>query len=292
VSGLTSALSGAVPGDCILLTAGTYTLGSNLSIARSGSASAPIVVQGAGSSTIINVNQQVLSLNASYVQLRRLRLTNFPGVGIWLHGATGVVIDSVEIDHSGHELMAIKDGSNHNVIKNSWFHDSGIVVSYFGEAIYIGGSGNPGFPIDYGVTDNQILNNRFGPNIRSESIDMKEGANGTIVRNNSFDGTGTANGMAFGSGSLIATYGSNVLIDGNTFKYGRPHGVVFYAPSQTPMTGNVVSNNSVDLQNILGITGTWYGFNFNVNTNSPSHVTLKCNNTVINGLFANMPCTP
>ena len=46
------------------------------------------------------------------------------------------------------------------------------------------------------------------------------------------------------------------MIDGNTFQYGRPDGIDFYAPNTVTMVGNVVSNNTVDLQNILNIDAT------------------------------------
>ena len=37
------------------------------------------------------------------MHLRKLRLTNFPGMGLWLRGVTGMVLDSVEIDHTDQE---------------------------------------------------------------------------------------------------------------------------------------------------------------------------------------------
>ena len=51
---------------------------------------------------------------------------------------------------------------------------------------------------DFRNTDNQILTNRFGPNVRSEGIDLKEGADRTIVRGNAFDGTGSPPGTGLG----------------------------------------------------------------------------------------------
>jgi parallel beta helix pectate lyase-like protein len=300
MDGLTAALSAALPGDCILMVAGTYSVtvasphSLGLSITKSGTAANPIVIQGAGSSTVLDLNLRMMDLRGSYVQLRRFRITDFPGMGLWLRGVTGVVLDSMEIDHTNQEAIKIVEGSHHNVIKNSHIHDTGIVEPQWGEGIYVGNSGYPGFPLDFGVTDNQILNNYFGPNLRSEGVDLKEGTDRTIVRGNTFDGTGTANTLDMGSGALMAVISSNNVIDGNTFKFGRPDGIDFYAPTTVTMVGNVVSNNTVDLQNILGVTrpyGTW-GFWLTANTNSPSHVILKCNNTVINGTFSNVACTP
>ena len=107
-----------------------------------------VVIEGAGSTTIIDLNQRMMYVDASYVHLRRLRLTDFPGVGLWLRGATGVVIDSVEIDDTQQEAVALKFGSHHNIIRNSWFHDTGTRSPQYGEGIYIGGWDRDGVTLD------------------------------------------------------------------------------------------------------------------------------------------------
>ena len=213
VSQLATALGAAMAGDCIDATTGTYVLGSTLTIARSGTAAEPIVVRGMGSSTVIDVNQRGMFLDASYLHLRRLRLTNFNTAGLWLRGVTGVVLDSVEVDHTLQEAVALKAGSNHNVIKNSLFHDTGIQTPQYGEAIYIGNSGDPGSPLDFEVTDNQILHNHFGPNVRAEAVDLKEGADRTIVRGNYIDGTGAV--FSTGTKTLVAILANDVVVDSN-----------------------------------------------------------------------------
>ena len=182
VSGLTSALSQALPGDCILLAAGTYgvTAGTahtsvGLNITRSGTVAAPIIVQGLGSSTIIDLNQRLMYVDASHIQLRRLRLTDFPGVGLWLRGVTGVVIDSVEVDHTLQEAVALHYGSHHNIIKNSLFHDTGILAPSTARGSTSADRMQDGVTLDVGATDNQVLNNHFGPNVRADAVDVKEG---------------------------------------------------------------------------------------------------------------------
>jgi hypothetical protein len=290
-SGLTSALSQALPGDCILLSPGTYSLTASITIARSGTPSLPIVVQGSGSNTIIDVTQRLMFVDASYFQLRRLRLTNFGRTGLWLRGVTGVVIDSVEVDHTLHEAVAIKNGSNHNVIQNSIFHDTGIEAPEYGEGVYIGGSGNPGYPLDFGVTDNQLLNNHFGPNVRAEGVDLKEGADRTLIRGNFFDGTGTV----FGSGALIGVIANGVIIDSNFMQYGSPQVVAFRMPVTRVMTGNLATRNTIDLEDQFRAqrgTAIPYGFQFQVGTVDPIGAVIACNNVMLNGLLSNRPCTP
>ena len=283
VTELTSALSQAVAGECILLAPGTYTLGASLSIARGGTATSPVIVQGAGSSTIIDVNRQTVTLDASYLHLRKLRLTNFPTVGFWLRGVTGDVLDSIEVDHSQQEAIAIKDGSNHNVIENSLIHDTGLSNGQYAEGIYIGNSGESA-PLDFGVTDNQILNNHFGPYVRAEAIDAKEGSDRTIIRGNYIDGTGAF--YYSGTGTLVAIKSSGVIIDSNYFQQGMNQAVAFEAPVASVMTGNFATNNKIDLRT------TGYGFQFQAGTVSPMGAVISCNNVMLSGQLSNRPCTP
>jgi hypothetical protein len=283
VTELTSALSQAVAGECNLLAPGTYTLGASLSIARGGTATSPVIVQGAGSSTIIDVNRQTVTLDASYLHLRKLRLTNFPTVGFWLRGVTGDVLDSIEVDHSQQEAIAIKDGSNHNVIENSLIHDTGLSNGQYAEGIYIGNSGESA-PLDFGVTDNQILNNHFGPYVRAEAIDAKEGSDRTIIRGNYIDGTGAF--YYSGTGTLVAIKSSGVIIDSNYFQQGMNQAVAFEAPVASVMTGNFATNNKIDLRT------TGYGFQFQAGTVSPMGAVISCNNVMLSGQLSNRPCTP
>ncbi len=292
---LTSALTVALPGDCINLAAGTYSLTSPLRINRSGTASQPITIQGTGSNTVINLQQQEMTFeSASYVHLRNMRLTNFPLRGLWLNGASDYnVLDSLEIDHTQHEAVSPKGTSSHNIFQNNWIHDTGIAAPQWGEGFYVGGDDASGTPL-YGVTDNQILNNRIGPNVRAQSVDISEGADRTVVRGNVINGMGTQWIPSEGSAALlIGVTASGAIIDNNQLQYGSPNGIVFYAPRNYTMTGNVVTNNTIDLQNIHNVTDrAFYGFNLTAGTIEPGRVTPKCNNTVSNGAFSNAPCTP
>jgi hypothetical protein len=292
VSGFTSAVAGALAGDCVLVAPGTYRLSSALTVSRSGTSTAPITIQGGGSNTIIDVAGTAIYFNASYIHLRKLRLTNFGLSGFWTHGATYNVIDSIELDHTQQVGIALKDASHHNVIKNSRIHDTGTLRPYWGEGVYIGNSGDANYPLQFTNTDNQVLNNHFGPNVGAQSVEVKEGSDRTIIRGNFIDGTGTQYVPDQGSATLIAVIASNVVIDNNDIQYGSPDAITFYAPTTVSMVGNVVSNNSINLANIHNFsTRPFYGFNLTVNTNSTSHVTLKCSNTVTNGAFSNMGCT-
>jgi trimeric autotransporter adhesin len=297
LSTLTSALSVAVPGDCILVAPGTYTLGGKLVVGNSGTPSAPIIVQGSGSNTVIDVNQMSMYVDGSYVQLRKLRLTNFNTIGLWLRGVTGVVLDSLEVDHTLQEAVKFMGGSNHNVLKNSLVHDTGILHPQWGEGVYVGGKNNDGsFDL---ATYNEVLNNHFGPNVRAEEVDVKEGADHTTIRGNFFDGTGMVY-INYATVSVVAIVGNYATIDANYIQVGNPEGVSFIKGVGT-MVGNVATRNTMDLQpNRTGMPwASAYapdaiaGFQFQ----SPelySGATVSCDNVMISGrLSTKVPiCTP
>ena len=207
----------------------------------SGTAANPIIITGAGASTVLNMNQRQPKLLASYVHLKNFRVTNMPGIGFWLEGAAFCLLDGMEIDHSNQELFKLHNASHHTIVQNSWFHDSGITAPQFGEGIDLSNSGNATNPFETTNTDNQILNNTFGPNLQGEGIDMKEGSDRTIIRGNFFDGTGATNQSAGGAGAWINVHSNNNVIDNNRMVWGKPSGVGFIAPDPSfgPMTGNL-----------------------------------------------------
>ena len=68
-----------------------------------------------------------------------------------------------------------------------------------------------------------MLNNKFGPNITAEAIDIKEGTcNGTII-GNIFNGTGMS-GQNFAD-SWIDVKGYNYVIENNTGDHSLRDGI-------------------------------------------------------------------
>jgi hypothetical protein len=293
VSGLRSAIANAAPGDCINVASGTYNMGGvNLNVNRNGQAAKPITIRGGGASnTVINMGAPAnIIFTADYVHVRKLRFTNIGNMGFWMAGAHHNVLDSLEIDHTQQQLIGLKEYSHNNVIKNSRFHDSGLKWPQYGEGVYVGGRRSDGSPMR-GVFRNQILNNRFGPNVRAEAVDIKGLADSTIVRDNFIDGTGTRwmpdNGLA----TLIAVTSNRNTIDGNSIRYGNPRAITFYAWSGQTMAGNLVANNTIDLRNIHNVPFTVYAIDLTRNTFPPRTI-VKCSNVVTNGVFSNVSCTP
>lgn len=291
---LTSAVGNAQPGDCIVLAAGTYALGSQLNINRSGTASSPIVIQGPGSGAVLDANQRGVYLQGSYVQLRKFRITDLPLTGLWLLGAHHDVIDSMEIDHSQQELLAIKYGSHHNIVRDSYFHDSGLSRGNPGEGIYIGGSMASGGCCDVTTVGNQVLRNRF-ERIWTESLDIKDGSDSTLMQGNVIDGSGSQF-INFNAVSLIAINSNYNRVIGNTLSDGSPHGIVFFTVNVNGGTyqgsrGTLVQGNTIHLKDIHN-----YGGGIGVKVSSGSTAIVKCDNVVTDipsgGEAYNVSCTP
>lgn len=298
IGGFTSALGAALPGDCINMAAGTYTLASNLTISRSGTAAQPITIRGAGSSTIVSGASMTKSVfvTGSYLKFVNLRFTSMTGgSAIYCQGMTYSVFDSVEVDHSTQGSIRLRDASHHNLIARSLFHDTGLGLHpEWGEAIYIGNSGDVNYPLQFTNTDNVVLNNHFGPNVSSQAVDVKEGSDRTTIRGNVIDGTGTQDLKSAGSVSLIDVIASHVTIVGNTMAKGAPQGVTFYAPTTVTMTGNLIDSNTVDLQNIHSVdfsTRPFYAFNL-PSTAVRAGTVYKCSNVVTNGHDSQVTCVP
>jgi hypothetical protein len=142
------------------------------------------------------------------------------GYGLWLNGAQywnltgftidtaskGIVLDAsphvtitnVEVRNIGDEGVHFCKGSSAGVIKNSYVHDTGQNQPGYGEGVYIGSAksiwacwaGSTGVDASDNV---QVLNNRIGPNVAAEGLDIKEGTNNGIVTGNSFNGIGSQN---------------------------------------------------------------------------------------------------
>ena len=298
VGPLTTALGAALPGDCITLAPGTYTLAASLIMSKSGTATAPITIRGAGTTSIINVNQKYIYLDGSYVHLNNVRITNLNSIGFWLRGVTGVVIDSIELDHTLQEAFAFKNGSKRNTISHSLIHDTGINNGQYGEGVYVGGKIGTAYD---SATDNVIAYNHIGPNVRAEGVDIKEGADRTTVKGNYFDGTGEVF-INYATTSVIAVVGSYALLDSNFIRPGDPHGVSFIQGAG-PMRGNVATRNTIDLlQNRTGMpwssvfttAASILGFQLQTYTYA-NGIVIKCNNVMLNGgRLTNSPngCTP
>src|SRR6185503_20559121 len=117
----------------------------------------------------------------------------------------------------GDEVMHFRDGSSFNTLSHSRVHDTGNHQAGFGEGAYVGSDYASSY--QHTVVGNVIHDTRFAGDITAEHIDIKEGADGTIVEFCTFDGTGISGSNS--ADSFIDVKGVNSVI---RFNHGFRNG--------------------------------------------------------------------
>ena len=272
---LEAALRAAQPGQTIRLAPGTYH-GAFLARAA-GTASAPITLTGPATAVLTNPESSGTAGSCS------TPADGFdPGYGIWLYGAAHwrlsgftvadakkgimidasphVTVDGVHVHHIGDEGVHFRRSSADGTIQNSRIENTGLTQPQYGEGIYLG-SANSNWSC-YGDTGGvdasdriRVLNNRVGPDVTAEHVDVKEGTVGGLIRGNTWNGRGIAGQNS--ADSWLDVKGSDYLIENNTGAFTTPgvfaNGYETHHPTPGSGCGNQWRNNVSD----LGGIGRW-----------------------------------
>ena len=223
---LKRALATAKPGDSIILEDGIYEGKFVIEANASGTKKEPIVLTGSRKAILDAGSTEtgyVLALKASYWKLKGFTVQN--GLkGIVADGANYNLIDGVFVTQLGEEGIHLRAFSNHNIIKNSEVTHTGKKRPGYGEGIYIGSAYSNWAKHSDGQPDkcdsNQVLNNKLGPFITAECIDIKEGTTGGIIRGNTFEAQGITGENS--ADSWLDVKGNHYLIEENTGNNTQP----------------------------------------------------------------------
>ncbi|RZS90011.1 parallel beta helix pectate lyase-like protein [Motilibacter rhizosphaerae] len=217
-----AALTTAHPGDVITLTDGEHLARSRYEATASGTATAPITLQGTRAAMLRTKNASGdygLHITGSYWHITGITVAH-GSKGIVLDGSHGTVLDGVEVFDVGDEGVHFRSCTTDSVLENSYVHDTGINNPQYGEGVYVG-SANSNWA-KYNCTDgrdnserNLVQGNVFR-NIPAEGADLKEGTDSGTLRNNLFDGTGFSGKNS--ADSAVDVKGNNWLIEGNTVR--------------------------------------------------------------------------
>ncbi|MBN2281085.1 MAG: discoidin domain-containing protein [Candidatus Marinimicrobia bacterium] len=140
--------------------------------------------------------------------------------GIMLDNANHTIIKNCSVHQIGQEGIHIRDGSQYCLIDQCHIYDTGLVTPGFGEGIYVGSAVNHWNEFQTHEHYTIIRQCTLGPDVRAESIDIKEATVGTIVENCIFDGTGIT-GEHYAD-SFIDAKGNHALIQNNVaFRKGN-----------------------------------------------------------------------
>lgn len=283
-SQLSTAVKDAQPGDLILLADGTYA--TRLTLTRSGKADATIILCGTRGAVLDGGGVSggtAIRVEASHWRLHGFTITN--GLrGVLVHGGSHNVLSELEIHTIGQEAVHLRAFSSYNVVQHSRIYETGVVEGRYGEGVYIGTSDSDWSKVTGGKPDasdhNQVIGNVFGPNIRAENVDVKDGTSAGVIRGNRFSGAGT------GEDDWVDLKGNDYRVEENQGAYlASGHGYRVRAQVSGWGRNNVLLNNTVDLQ------GPGYGF---MVSSTASGTVVRCNNTVTNAGsgFSNTSCTP
>jgi hypothetical protein len=212
---LKRALADAAPGDLVLLADGVYA--GKFKAAASGTAEAPIVVCGSRAAAL-----EVGSHESGY----GLHVTGdhwiFAGFtvrrakkGIVLDGASHNLLVGLEVADIGNEGIHFRAFSTDNVLRGSRVHHTGRAGDpRFGEGVYVGSARNHWCNHSHCLPDasdrNLILDNTIGPETTAESVDVKEGTSGGVLRGNLFLGAGMT-----AADSWVDVKGNDWLVERN-----------------------------------------------------------------------------
>lgn len=216
---LKNVLSIAKPGDSIVLSDGVYTGKFIIPATSSGTAAKPITLIGSRK-VILEVgntaNGYVLHLQANYWRIKGITIKN-GAKGIIADGASYNLIDNVLITQIGEEGIHFRKFSKHNTLQNSEISHTGLKTPDYGEAVYIGSANSNWARYSNGEPDrcdsNKVINNKLGPYVAAECIDIKEGTTGGIIRGNTFESQGITG--ANSADSWIDVKGNNYRIENN-----------------------------------------------------------------------------
>ncbi|WP_238007087.1 cellulose binding domain-containing protein [Dactylosporangium sp. AC04546] len=313
---LQGALAAARPGQTIRLAAGTYHGSFVTTIA--GTASQRITLTGPANAILVNDGPSGTAPSCPVPS------TGWDsGYGLWLYNAPywnltgftvadakkGIVadnshhttLDGVYVHDVEEEAVHFRRSSADSVIRNSRIERTGLVQAGYGEGVYIGSAGsNWGCHGNSGGADRsdrvQVLNNRIGPGVAAEAIDVKEGTFNGVIRGNTFDGQGISGDNS--ADSWVDVKGVGYVIEDNTGSFRSPgtfaNGYETHNPSTTPSFGNGCGNVWRGNRSDLGGTG-----DYAINVTSTSKCSgnpnvVYASNTVTNAVrgLTNVAVTP
>jgi hypothetical protein len=264
VSELKSALSSAQPGDCISLDAGNYSIGETI-ITRDGTASNRITLTGPRQAVL----NGYLVPRSDYWNYEGFTVTG--GLwGIYSDPGSWNIFDNIEVHHTQQEGIHLHGASQHNVIRNSYVHNTGTVKPVYGECIYLGSGATGDNPAD----ENQVLNNTL-TDCGAEGVDVKEGTSNNLVQGNTIRNAGL--GKSIGSDAGIAIRGSGARVLNNTVD-GTPRYSIQVWPEVGWGKDNTLSGNKMS-----GI-GAGYKCGIQVRSGYQGGTTITSDNTVPSGV--------
>lgn len=194
-----------------------------------------------------------IHLTGDYWEIRDIKVTRAQK-GIMIDNGNYNFIYKAEIYNVGDEGVHFRDGSSYNTLDNANIYDTGKYQAGYGEGAYVGS--DEGAAYEHTVIGNTIRYTTFGPGITAEHIDIKEGADGTLVEYCTFNGTGISG--ANSADSFIDVKGVNSKIYNNTGSRNGNSSVVDAFQNRTHGSSYPTGTNNDFKNNIVHLDGVGY----------------------------------
>lgn len=258
-----TALKNAAPGAVLLLAPGTYTGNRGTSgdpggqglfySGKSGTAASPIILKSCDpanpatlTGTAVNDGSYGLHLTGDHWQILDLRVTRAQK-GIMVDNGNHNLLRGLEVHTVGDEAVHFRDGSSYNTLEASRIHSTGRYQPQYGEGAYVGSDVSS--PYEHVVIGNVIRTTVFDGGITAEHLDIKEGADGTLVEGCTFNGAGISGENS--ADSFVDVKGVNTVVRNNRgFRQGNPkvldafqvrtHGTGYATGENNAFSGNIV----------------------------------------------------
>jgi hypothetical protein len=214
---LSHALSAAHPGETIVLESGVYE--GNFTASMAGTATAPITLCGSRSAVLkgpgINDGYVLHLDHASYWRVEGFTVEGGQK-GVVADGVTHDLIYGLYVHGTGDEAIHLRSFSSYNVVSHNVIRNTGLLVQFFGEGIYVGSANKNWCKYSGCQPDrsnyNRIIDNNIA-DTTAENIDIKEGTTGGVISGNILNGTGMVSSAAT---SWVNVKGNDWLIKDNT----------------------------------------------------------------------------
>jgi hypothetical protein len=266
---LQAALDGAGPGDVIGLAPGRYT--GEFVMTADGESGSPITLCGTPDSVLdggATDGGYVVHLDGAANWVLQGFAVENGQKGVMADATTGTVIRDLTVSHIGDEAIHLRAGSTDNQVLRNTISDTGLRKPKFGEGIYIGTAESNWCDISDckpDASDRNLVQGNTISNTTSESVDIKEGTTGGVLRDNTFDGAAMVE-----ADSWVDVKGRGWLIEGNTGSNSADDGFQTHEILDGWGTDNVFRANTANL------TGPGLGFSLKPERGNVVH----CDNTV------------
>jgi hypothetical protein len=266
---LYSALDDAEPGDIIQLAPGRYA--GEFIATVDGTADAPIMLCGTPESVLDGEGIKggyVFHLDGATNWVLHGFAVENGQKGVMADGTTGSSIRNLTVSKIGDEAIHLRSGSSDNQVLYNTISETGLRKPKFGEGIYIGTAESNWCETNNcepDASDRNLIEGNNISNTTSESVDIKEGTTGGILRGNTFDGSGLVE-----ADSWVDVKGNDWVIEGNTGTASAEDGYQTHEILDGWGTRNVFTKNVAEL------TGSGLGFSLEPEREN----VLRCDNSV------------